>query len=110
MSYEGDPYLMVLVATYSRGGKGGVGVVVEAIVGVEDGVGDGTGTGTGGDGAGVGGVGRRERKGGKGPGAVVSTAGFDISLLSDEEFEEQVDKFLGDHVLVCFCCVFLSFY
>ena len=71
VEYKGDPFLMVLVGTYSRGGRRGVGAVVNVPGGI-----------------------------GVGPGAVVSSSGFEISLLSDEEFEEQMANFLRNHIAV----------
>jgi len=35
----------------------------------------------------------------EGAGAVVSAQAFDVSLLSEKEFDEQVGKFLDDHIL-----------
>lgn len=74
VEYEGDPSLMVLLGTYSRGGPGGVGAVVERPV-ADSAMGLG-----------------------RGAGAVYSAQGFDITLLGEKEFEEQVGKFLGDHI------------
>jgi hypothetical protein len=81
VEYEGDPSLMVLVGTYSREGKDGVGAV-EAIP-IDD---------------------RGERRG---AGAVFSAQEFDITLLNEKEFEDQVGKFLDDHIAVCSFCLIL---
>jgi len=74
VEYETDLSLMVLVGTYSRGGVGGEGAVVESLTGEYLGA---------------------------GAGAVFSAQGFDYTLLNDKEFEEQMGKFLGDHIAVC---------
>lgn len=66
--------LMVLVATYSRRGSGGVGAIVNDQTGILD--------------------------PGAGPGAVCSARGFNIARLGQKKLKEWVGKFLDDHLLV----------
>lgn len=79
---------MVLIGTYSRGGKGGVGAVspVGGFSGDMD--------------SGEDFAEEEEQVRREGAGAVVSAQAFDVSLLSEKEFDEQVGKFLDDHILV----------
>jgi hypothetical protein len=71
VDYENEPALVVLMGTYSRGGPGGIGAVVEKPSG---------------------------RMGG--PGAVCSADWFDSTLLEKKKFEQQIGKFLDDHLMV----------
>lgn len=65
---------MVVVNTYSRGGSGGVGAIVNDQTGILD--------------------------VGAGPGAVCSARGFNITRLGQKKVKEWVGKFLDDHLVV----------
>lgn len=67
-------------------------VVTDAGVGVGGGSPGGNGGGGSGSGHGV------VVGGGDGAGPVCSAQGFDIMLLSEKEFEDQLGKFLDEHV------------